>query len=93
MPRVLIAEGEAVARARGVEPIVDDLFDLFQEVCKESSNNLSSMLQDIINGKKTEIDAQSGALVKYAEKFEIQAPRHAMMTSLLHLLEKWSVDR
>ncbi|WP_028579963.1 ketopantoate reductase family protein [Desulfogranum japonicum] len=92
LARELIAEGEAVAQARGVEPFVDDLFEQFQQICKESSNNLSSMLQDIINNKKTEIDAQSGTLVKYAEKFGMQAPRHAMMTSILHLLEKWSVE-
>lgn len=93
LAKQLLAEGEAVAKARGVEPIVDDLFELFQDVCKESADNLSSMLQDIINGRKTEIDAQSGAIVSYAKMFEVEVPRHEMMTSILHLFEQWPIDR
>ncbi|MFW2365845.1 MAG: ketopantoate reductase family protein [Desulforhopalus sp.] len=89
----LLAEGETVARARGVEPIVDDLFDLFEEVVKESSHNLSSMLQDVLNGRKTEIEAQSGAIARYAEKFGIEVPRHQMMVSMLRLLEQWPAER
>ncbi|MGW8194832.1 MAG: ketopantoate reductase family protein [Desulforhopalus sp.] len=85
----LLAEGEAVAKARGVEPIVDDLYDLFVNVVNESSNNLSSMLQDILNGRRTEIEAQSGAIAKYAEKFGIEVPRHQMMASILRLFEQW----
>lgn len=85
----LLAEGEAVAKARGVEPIVDDLYDLFVNVVNESSNNLSSMLQDILNGRPTEIEAQSGAIAKYAEKFGIEVPRHQMMASILRLFEQW----
>lgn len=89
----LLAEGEAVAKARGVEPIVDDPFELFEEVCRESYNNLSSMLQDILNGRATEIEAQSGAIAKYAEKFSLDVPRHRTLASLIRLLEKWPIMR
>lgn len=89
----LLAEGEAVAKARGVEPIVDDLFDLFEEVVKESSHNLSSMLQDVLNGRPTEIEAQSGAIASYAKKYGIEVPRHQMMASMLRLLEQWPIER
>jgi len=89
----LLAEGEAVAKARGVEPIVDDLYELFVEVVKESTNNLSSMLQDILNGRPTEIEAQSGAIAGYAKKFGIEVPRHQMMASILRLFEQWPMER
>ncbi len=89
----LLKEGEAVARARGVEPVVDDPYELFEEVCKESYNNLSSMLQDIINGRATEIEAQSGAITRYAEKFGLDVPRHETITSIVRLLEKWPMER
>lgn len=89
----LLTEGETVAKARGVEPIVDDLFDLFEEVVKESSHNLSSMLQDILNGRPTEIEAQSGAIARYAETFGIEVPRHQMMASILRLFEQWPTER
>lgn len=89
----LLAEGETVARARGVEPIMDDLYELFIQVVQESSGNLSSMLQDILNDRPTEIDAQSGAIAEYAKKFGIEVPRHQMMTSIIKLLAKWPIER
>ena len=89
----LLAEGEEVAKARGVEPIVDDLYDLFVDVVNESSNNLSSMLQDILNGRKTEIEAQSGAIAGYAEKYGIEVPRHQTMASIIRLFEQWPTER
>lgn len=89
----LLHEGETVAKARGVEPIVDDLYELFLDVVRESSNNLSSMLQDILNGRRTEIEAQSGAIARYAEKFGLEVPRHQMMASILRLFEQWPQER
>jgi len=89
----LLAEGEAVARARGVEIVSGDLYELFEEVVKVSSNNLSSMLQDILNGRPTEIEAQSGALVRYAEKFGLEIPGHQMMASIIRLFETWPMER
>ena len=85
----LLKEGETVAKARGVEPIMDDLFELFKEICTESTDNLSSMLQDILNGRKTEIEAQSGAIARYAKSYGIEVPRHEMMASILRLYEQW----
>ncbi len=93
LAKELLAEGEAVARARGVEPIVDDPFALFKEICEESHNNLSSMLQDILNGRATEIEAQSGAIASYAEKFGLEVPRHQTLASLIRLIEKWPMER
>ncbi len=89
----LLAEGMAVAKARGVEPLVGDPFTLFEEVCRESYNNLSSMLQDIINGRATEIEAQSGAIAKYAEKYGLKVPRHETMASLIRLFEQWPTEK
>lgn len=85
----LITEGEKVARAHGVVPLDAELYDLFVEVCKESTNNLSSMLQDILNERPTEIDAQSGAICRYAEKYNVDVPQHRTMVALITLLERW----
>jgi len=88
----LLAEGEAVARARGVDNL-GDLYELFEEVIKESANNLSSMLQDILNERPTEIEAQSGAIAGYAEKFGIEVPCHKLMASIVRLFEAWPMER
>lgn len=85
----LLAEGQAVAAAHGVAPLGAELYDLFEEVCTESANNLSSMLQDILNERPTEIEAQSGAICSYAEKYKLEVPLHRAMVSLVSLLERW----
>lgn len=89
LAKELLTEGETVARARGVDPLGAELYELFENVCRESANNLSSMLQDIINQRPTEVGAQSGAICEYAEKYGIEAPRHSTMVRLVNLLERW----
>ncbi len=89
LAKELLMEGEAVAMAHGVDPFGDEFFELFEGVCQESANNLSSMLQDIINQRPTEIAAQSGAICDYAEKYGVEAPRHRTMVKLVGLLERW----
>lgn len=85
----LLNEGEKVARAHGVEPIEGELFDLYREVCVESANNISSMFQDILNEHPTEIEAQSGALCRYAEKYNLVVPRHHSVVLLVRIFERW----
>ena len=85
----LLDEGVAVATAQGVELINPDLYDLLFESCEKSASNLSSMLQDILNEVATEIDAQNGAICRYAETHGISVPTHRTMVELIKLLECW----
>jgi 2-dehydropantoate 2-reductase len=85
----LLDEGVAVATAQGVELIHPDLYDLLFESCEKSASNLSSMLQDILNEVATEIDAQNGAICRYAETHGISVPTHRTMVELIKLLECW----
>ena len=85
----LLDEGEAVASAHGVDLVYTDLYELLFDACRQSANNLSSMLQDILNEKPTEIDAQNGALCRYAKQYNIDVPTHHTMVELVKLLEKW----
>ena len=45
------------------------------------------MLQDILNGKTTEIDFLNGRIVKYANKLGIEVPINKVLTSLIKGLE------
>lgn len=85
----LLDEGRAVANACSVELVYPDLYELLFDACAKSANNLSSMLQDILNETPTEIDAQNGAICKYAEEHGISVPTHQTMVELIKLLECW----
>jgi 2-dehydropantoate 2-reductase len=85
----LLDEGLAVAKAQGVELIHPDLYEVLFDSCEKSASNLSSMLQDILNEVATEIDAQNGAICRYAEEHGIGVPTHRTMVELIKLLECW----
>lgn len=85
----LLDEGKAVADAYGIDLIYKDLYELLFDACQRSANNLSSMLQDILNDRMTEIDAQNGTICKYAAERGVPVPTHQAMVELVKLLEKW----
>ena len=85
----LVDEGKRVADACGIDLVYTDLYELLYEACQRSSNNLSSMLQDILNERPTEIDAQNGAICRYAEEHGVAVPTHQTIVELIKLLEKW----
>jgi 2-dehydropantoate 2-reductase len=88
----LIDEGKAVAEAYAIDLVYPDLYELLFDACKQSANNLSSMLQDILNAKRTEIDAQNGALCHYGEQKNIALPTHQTLVQLIKLMERWGVS-
>lgn len=87
--RRLLDEGKTVATACSVDLGCSDLHDLLLSTCRNTSNNISSMLQDILNGKQTEIDALNGALCQFAREKNVIAPTHYAVVQLVKLLEKW----
>jgi 2-dehydropantoate 2-reductase len=52
----------------------DKYFEYFQEVCKNTAENHSSMYKDIEAGRPTEIDAILGYILEEAESRNIQTP-------------------
>jgi 2-dehydropantoate 2-reductase len=85
----LLDEGREVANAHAINLVYPDLYEVLFDACARSSNNLSSMLQDILNEVPTEIDAQNGAICRYAEEYGISVPTHRTMVELIKLLECW----
>jgi len=58
------------------------------DVCRATAENVSSMLQDIRAGRKTEIDNINGAVVEYGKTAGVATPVNSMFTGLVHALEK-----
>lgn len=87
--KTLVDEGKRVADAFAIDLVYPDLYDLLFDACKRSSNNLSSMLQDLVNDRPTEIEAQNGAFCRFAEEKGISTPTQCTMVQLIKLLERW----
>ncbi|NDI33680.1 2-dehydropantoate 2-reductase [Chengkuizengella sediminis] len=78
----LLEEGKLVAKAAGIETEVH-LWDQLIEVCQKTSNNTSSMLQDILEGRETEIDRINGGLIRLASDYKIDVPNHQVVFNMV----------
>ena len=68
-----VKEGEAVARALGIQ-LTGEPLAMALEVCRKTAQNLSSMLQDVNNERPTEIDSINGEIVVAGRKLGIPTP-------------------
>jgi 2-dehydropantoate 2-reductase len=70
----LAREAAQVAQAENISLPFDDPVQAAEEVARKTAANHSSMLQDILRGAPTEIDAICGAIVQAAEKHKLDVP-------------------
>lgn len=68
------------------DKIMKTLQGLFEP--SKTGNHLPSMLQDMQNGRKTEIEYLNGAIVKIAEKHNISVPNNSLISHLISMMEK-----
>jgi 2-dehydropantoate 2-reductase len=81
-----VREAEAVARAAGI-PIDEDPVAAAFRVCQATGNNISSMLQDIRNHRRTEIDAINGAVVAAGRALGVPTPVNEELVRQVRELE------
>jgi 2-dehydropantoate 2-reductase len=89
----LIDEGLGVAEACEIELAREDLYDLLFDACQRTAGNISTMLQDLLGGRRTEIDYLNGALLRYGRERSIPVTTHQAVSELVRLLEKWGFER
>ena len=86
-----VREGQAVAEAVGINPGFEDPVSHTKEVCLATAANKASMLQDVLNNRKTEIDMINGAIVREGRKAGIETPVNAVLTNLVKFIENRSI--
>lgn len=84
----LIMEAMLVARGLGVTLHQDDPVAHSLAIgCGPIALHPSSMLQDVLRRRRTEVDYINGAIARLARSIGLDAPANAMVTQLVHLVE------
>jgi 2-dehydropantoate 2-reductase len=83
----LARETAAVAQAQGIKLPFRDPERAAEEVARRTAGNFSSMLQDVLRGAPTEIEAINGAIVRLGEQTGIPTPLNRTVWSLIKSLQ------
>jgi 2-dehydropantoate 2-reductase len=79
-------EAAAVAAALGLRLAFPDPVAAAESVARRTASNTSSMLQDVLRGAPTEIDAICGAIVSAGEGHSIPVPVNRTLWLLIKAL-------
>ncbi len=82
-----VEEAVKVSKAKNINLPYDDPLEKVLEVCRNTSDNIASMLQDVLNRKPTEIDYINGAICREAKVLGIPAPANRTLTDLIRTIE------
>ncbi len=83
-----VAEAERVATAMGIQLPYPDPVEKVLDVCRATAGNVASMLQDILNRRKTEVEYINGAIVKQGKATGVPTPVNKTITSLVETLQE-----
>ena len=78
-----VAEAMAVAKAKGIRLEVDAPQDYCRGVASNTADNYCSMVQDVQNKRRTEVESINGAIVAYGKELGVPTPVNAMLTELV----------
>lgn len=81
------AEAIAVARASGVAASLQKVTAMMEHAFAHHLHHEPSMLQDRMAGRRTEIDALNGAVVRIGGRLGVPTPANRIVTDLIRLTE------
>jgi len=89
--RCMLREAFKVAEAEKVGPkfTYEDYFEhLIKKQLPPTADHISSMLQDLERGKKTEVDFMNGAIVRMGKCHNIETPVNKTIVNIIKALER-----
>jgi 2-dehydropantoate 2-reductase len=78
----VVDEGVKVVKRLGVS-LYKNPYDEMFKIVRETAGNKSSMYQDLLAGKRTEIDYINGAIVKYGKEMGVPTPINETLIYLI----------
>jgi len=85
--RDAVTEAARIAKRKRIKLIYDDPLAKVEAVCEGTSANLSSMLQDVLKKKHTEIDFINGVIVRLGQELGIDVPTNKFLVDLVKTIE------
>lgn len=85
--RDLVVEAVKVAATEGYR-FEHSIVETAESVCEATRENISSMLQDVRAGKRTEIEAISGEVLRRAQLASLPTPRTRVIYQIIKALEQ-----
>ncbi len=91
--KVLVEEAYEVIVKKGIELPFPDPVQKVYEVAQNTAQNISSMLQDVLKQRRTEIGFMNGAVVREGKKLGVSTPFNEAIFNLVSALEKTFEER
>ncbi|MFA5117107.1 MAG: 2-dehydropantoate 2-reductase [Candidatus Omnitrophota bacterium] len=85
--RDAVTEAVKVVKKKRIKLIYDDPLAKVEAVCEATSANVSSMLADVMNKRRTEIDFINGVIVRQGMSMGIPTPVNWVLTNLVKTIE------
>jgi 2-dehydropantoate 2-reductase len=82
-----VKEALEVGRKEGVHFIYENPIAQVKKVCQLTARNISSMLQDVLKKKRTEIDFINGAIVEKGRAHGLLTPVNEVLTRLVRAIQ------
>jgi len=85
--RQAVSEAVKIAKRKRIKLIYDDAIEKTEAVCEATAQNISSMLQDALRKRKTEIDYINGAIVRQGQSVGVATPVNSLLVDLVKTIE------
>ncbi|MFA5411565.1 MAG: 2-dehydropantoate 2-reductase [Candidatus Omnitrophota bacterium] len=85
--RGAVTEAVRIAKRKRIKLIYDDPLAKVEAVCEATATNVSSMLQDVLKNKRTEIDFINGVIVRQGQELGIPVPVNTILVDLVKTIE------
>lgn len=91
--RLVVEEAMEVIRRKNIKLPYEDPVEKVYQVAKNTAQNISSMLQDVLKGKDTEIQFMNGAIVREGKALGIRTPYNETLSRLISAMEQLRDER
>jgi 2-dehydropantoate 2-reductase len=85
--REAATEAVRIAKRKRIKLPCDDPLAKVEAVAEATASNISSMLQDVLNKKRTEIDSINGVILRQGQELGIPCPVNSLLVDLVKTIE------